>query len=58
MRLLSKVIFNIEQVSESTANVLTVLIRDTLTIIALTIYMVYLSPMLSAVIFTAAPVIA
>tara|TARA_Y100001934_G_scaffold54550_1_gene67215 strand:- start:904 stop:2637 length:1734 start_codon:yes stop_codon:yes gene_type:complete len=56
--LLSKVIFNIEQVSESTANVLTVLIRDTLTILALTIYMVYLSPMLSAVIFTAAPVIA
>ena len=56
--LLSKVIFNIEQVSESTANVLTVLIRDSLTIIALTIYMVYLSPMLSSVIFTAAPVIA
>ena len=56
--LLSKVIFNIEQVSESTANVLTVLIRDSLTIIALTIYMFYLSPMLSAVIFTAAPVIA
>ncbi|HJL80775.1 MAG: lipid A export permease/ATP-binding protein MsbA [Gammaproteobacteria bacterium] len=56
--LLSKVIFNIEQVSESTANVLTVLIRDSLTIIALTIYMIYLSPMLSAVIFTAAPVIA
>ena len=56
--LLSKVIFNIEQVSESTANVLTVLIRDSLTIIALTINMVYLSPMLSAVIFTAAPVIA
>jgi len=56
--LLSKVIFNIEQVSESTANVLTVLIRDTLTIIVLSIYMVYLSPMLSAVIFTASPVIA
>ena len=56
--LLSKVIFNIEQVSESTANVLTVLIRDSLTIIVLSIYMVYLSPMLSAVIFAAAPVIA
>tara|TARA_B100001996_G_scaffold25340_1_gene19552 strand:- start:1825 stop:3558 length:1734 start_codon:yes stop_codon:yes gene_type:complete len=56
--LLSKVIFNIEQVSESTANVLTVLIRDSLTILVLSIYMVYLSPMLSAVIFAAAPVIA
>ena len=56
--LLSKVIFNIEQVSESTANVLTVLIRDTLTIIVLAIYMFYLSPMLSAVIFMSAPVIA
>ena len=56
--LLSKVTFNIEQVAESTSNILTVLIRDTLTIIVLSMYMVYLSPTLASVIFLVAPVIA
>ena len=56
--LLSKVTFNIEQVAESTSNIITILIRDTLTIIVLTIYMTYLSPTLAKVIFLAAPIIA
>ena len=56
--LLSKVTFNIEQVAESTSNTITILIRDTLTILALTAYMVYLSPRLAGVIFLVAPVIA
>jgi len=56
--LLSKVTFNIEQVAESTSNTITILIRDTLTILALTTYMVYLSPRLAGVIFLVAPVIA
>ena len=56
--LLSKVTFNIEQVAESTSNILTVLIRDTLTIIVLSLYMVYLNPTLASVIFLVAPVIA
>jgi subfamily B ATP-binding cassette protein MsbA len=56
--LLSKVTYNIEQVAESTSNILTVLIRDTLTIIVLTAYMIFLSPMLASVIFIVAPVIA
>ena len=56
--LLSKVTFNIEQVAESTSNIITILIRDTLTIIVLTIYMIYLSPTLAKVIFMAAPIIA
>jgi len=56
--LLSKVTFNIEQVAESTSNTITILIRDTLTIFALTAYMVYLSPRLAGVIFLVAPVIA
>ena len=54
--LLSKVTFNIEQVAESTSNILTVLIRDTLTIIVLSLYMVYLNPTLASVIFLVAPV--
>ena len=56
--LLSKVTYNIEQVAESTSNILTVLIRDTLTIIVLTAYMIFLSPMLASVIFIVAPLIA
>lgn len=56
--LLSKVTYNIEQVAESTSNILTVLIRDTLTIIVLTAYMIFLSPMLASVIFIVAPSIA
>ena len=56
--LLSKVTFNIEQVAESTSNTITILIRDTLTILALTAYMVYLSPRLAGVIFLVAPIIA
>ncbi|MCH2476425.1 MAG: lipid A export permease/ATP-binding protein MsbA [Gammaproteobacteria bacterium] len=56
--LLSKVTYNIEQVAESTSNILTVLIRDTLTIIVLSVYMVYLNPTLASVIFLVAPVIA
>ena len=56
--LLSKVTFNIEQVAESTSNTITILIRDTLTIFALTAYMVYLSPRLAGVIFLVVPVIA
>tara|TARA_B110000116_G_scaffold57526_1_gene49007 strand:+ start:1576 stop:3258 length:1683 start_codon:yes stop_codon:yes gene_type:complete len=56
--LLSKVTFNIEQVAESTSNIITILIRDTLTIIVLTIYMVYLSPTLAKIMFMAAPIIA
>ena len=35
--LLSKVTFNIEQVAESTSNTITILIRDTLTILALSL---------------------
>lgn len=55
--LLSKLTFNIEQVAESTSTVVTVLIRDTLTIIGLVGYMIYLSPPLTAFVFVVAPVL-
>ncbi|MCC5795570.1 MAG: lipid A export permease/ATP-binding protein MsbA [Chromatiales bacterium] len=55
--LLSRLTFNIEQVAESTSNVITVLIRDTLTIIGLVGYMIYLSPPLTAFVFIVAPVL-
>lgn len=56
--LLSKLTYNIEQVAESTSNVLTILIRDTLTILGLVAVMVYLSPTLSLFIAVVAPTIA
>lgn len=56
--LLSKLTYNIEQVADSASNVVTVLIRDTLTAIGLFIYMVYLSPVLSAFIFVVVPLLA
>jgi subfamily B ATP-binding cassette protein MsbA len=56
--LLSKLTFNIEQIADSVSNVVTVLVRDSLTAIGLIAYMVYLSPLLSVFVFVAAPVLA
>lgn len=55
---LSKLTFNIEQVADATSNVVTVLIRDSLTTVGLIGYMIYLSPVLTAFVFVAAPVLA
>ncbi len=55
--LLSKLTFNIEQVSESTTKAVTVVIRDTLTIIGLVAWMFYLNAVLSVFIFVMGPVI-
>lgn len=55
---LSKLTFNIEQVADATSNVITVLIRDSLTTAGLIAYMIYLSPVLTAFVFVAAPVLA
>ncbi|MBN8281314.1 MAG: lipid A export permease/ATP-binding protein MsbA [Gammaproteobacteria bacterium] len=56
--LLSRLTFNIEQLADAASNVVTVLIRDSLTAIGLVAYMVYLSPPLSAFVFVAAPILA
>jgi subfamily B ATP-binding cassette protein MsbA len=56
--LLSKLTFNIEQMADAASNVVTVLIRDSLTVVGLVAYMVYLSPPLSAFVFVAAPILA
>ncbi len=56
--LLSKLTFNVEQIAEATSNVVTVLIRDTLTIVCLLAYMIYLSPPLTAVLLVVGPLIA
>jgi len=56
--LLAKLTFNVELVAEATSNVVTVFIRDTLTIIGLLIYMIYLSPQLTLVLTVTGPVMA
>ena len=56
--MLSRLTFNVEQVAEATSNVVTVLIRDTLTIICLLAYMVYLSPPLTGVLLITGPLMA
>ncbi|MBT8137207.1 MAG: lipid A export permease/ATP-binding protein MsbA [Gammaproteobacteria bacterium] len=55
--LLSKLTYNIEQVAESTTNTITVIIRDTLTIIGLVIWMFYLNVQLALFIFLVGPMI-
>ena len=53
--LLSRLTFNVEQIAEAASSVLLVLIRDTLTIIGLVIFMFLQSPTLSLLIFLLAP---
>ena len=56
--LLAKLTFNVELVAEATSNVITVFIRDTLTVIVLLAYMVYLSPQLTLILVVTGPVMA
>ncbi len=56
--LLSKLTYNVEQIAEATSNVVTVLIRDTLTVICLLAYMIYLSPPLTAILLIVGPFMA
>lgn len=55
--MLSKLTYNIEQVAESTTNAITVVIRDTLTILGLITWMFYLNVKLALFIFVVGPLI-
>ncbi|MBT8131122.1 MAG: lipid A export permease/ATP-binding protein MsbA, partial [Gammaproteobacteria bacterium] len=50
--------YNVEQVSESSTRAVTILIRDTLTLIALVIWMVTMSPVLSLFVLVVGPPVA
>ncbi|MBT8442400.1 MAG: lipid A export permease/ATP-binding protein MsbA [Gammaproteobacteria bacterium] len=56
--MLSKLTFNVEQVAEATSSVVTVFIRDTLTVIGLLAYMIYLSPPLTGILLVTGPLMA
>ena len=53
--ILSKMVYDIEQLADATSGVIVVLIRDGLTVAALFIWMMYLSPMLTLILLGIAP---
>ncbi len=55
--LLSKLTFNIERVAEATTRSVTVLVRDSLTIVGLLAWMFYLEPVLSLLVVVMGPLI-
>lgn len=56
--LISKLIYDVEQVSMASTEAISVLIRDTLTLLALLAWMLYLNWQLALILFVGAPVIA
>ena len=56
--LLSKMVYDVEQLAEASSSVITVLIRDTLTIIALLIMLMYYSVWLTLILVAVTPVLA
>ena len=57
-QLLSKIIYNVEQVSRAGTNAVTTLVRDSLTVIGLMAYMAYLSGWLVLIFLVVGPVMA
>jgi subfamily B ATP-binding cassette protein MsbA len=56
-RLLSHLTFDVEQVAEATTNAVTILIRDSLTMLFLLIYMFWISPWLTLLFLIVGPVL-
>ena len=57
-QLLSRMLYDAEQVADAASTVITTIVRDSLTVLGLVAYMVYASAGLSAVVFVVAPLIA
>ncbi|MCP1726705.1 subfamily B ATP-binding cassette protein MsbA [Natronospira proteinivora] len=55
--LVSKLTYNIEQIAESVTNAITVLVRDSLTVLALLAYMLWISIPLTAFLLVTAPLL-
>lgn len=56
--LVSKLTYNIEQVAQAVTNAITVLIRDSITVVALFAWMLWISPPLTAFLFVTVPLLA
>jgi len=56
--IMSKFTFDVEQVANATTKAVTILIRDSFTIIGLLAWMIYLSPLLASMFFVVGPLLA
>ena len=56
--LMSKMVYDVEQLAEASSNIITILIRDSLTILALLGLMLYYSVTLTVIMFVIAPILA
>lgn len=56
--ILSKMVYDIEQLADATSSVVVVFFRDGMTVIALFIWMLYISPFLSLILFITFPFVA
>lgn len=56
-QLMSKLLYDVEQIGSATTDAILIIIRDTLTIIILLVWMIYLSGTLSLIILTTVPLI-
>jgi subfamily B ATP-binding cassette protein MsbA len=57
-KITSKLVYDVEQLAAAASNVITILIRDSLSVIVLLSWMVYLSPMLTAILLITLPLLA
>jgi len=55
--LLSKMVYDVEQLAEAASSVITIIIRDSLTILALLGLLVYYSPELTLILLASAPLL-
>jgi len=57
-KITAKLVYDVEQLASAASNVLTILFRDSLTVIVLLSWMIYLSPLLTAILVFTIPLIA
>ncbi len=57
-KITAKLVYDVEQLASAASSVITILIRDSLTVIVLLAWMIYLSPMLTAILIITTPLLA
>ncbi len=57
-KITAKLVYDVEQLASAASSVITILIRDSLTVIVLLAWMIYLSPMLTVILFITTPLLA
>ncbi len=57
-KITAKLVYDVEQLASAASNVITIVIRDSLSVIVLLAWMIYLSPMLTAILLITTPLLA